>query len=322
MGKPPSKSKGRAQSSTGTVTPPTIIDLTTKSKAGRKKTSYVWEHMKKQEVESAASDPYIYKNKDGKEGAICDVQTTKKKRNPAFLFADRLEVVEPCGLFILSKDGNTSGIIAHLKSTHKIERPDDLEENETLPRVPRQNLFLQSQRSSLMVKKKYSFREITARFLAKKYLPFTLFENEAKLALEWLESYKAETRKEPIQLVSGDTVAQDTVNLAVIFQKQLTEHFASDDVGKVSIGLDCWSAPNRDSYFGVSASWIDEEWVLRRAVVGMEPFNPPHTGTRMADLLKLVLQEYGLEVKDIMTLVCDNASNNKTMVDALVLIGF
>ena len=35
-----------------------------------------------------------------------------------------------------------------------------------------------------------------------------------------------------------------------------------------------------------------------------------------------ILKEYNLDIKHIMSLVCDNASNNKTMVDELIDMGF
>lgn len=143
------------------------------------------------------------------------------------------------------------------------------------------------------------------------------------MSKEWVESYVEEriTEKDP-QLCTGNSVAQDINNLAVEFQKHLSKHWASENVGKISVGLDCWTAPNRSSYFGVTASWIDEDWILRRGVIGMEYFKPPHTGLRMAELLIKILKEYDLNTKHIMSLVCDNASNNNTMVDELIYIGF
>ncbi len=81
----------------------------------------------------------------------------------------------------------------------------------------------------------------------------------------WLDSYAAEKVEggNKDKFVSRIT---DTVEMAALFQKQMKKHWSSPDVGKVSFGLDCWSASNRTPYFGVSASWINEKWNLSRTV--------------------------------------------------------
>ena len=225
---------------------------------------------------------------------------------------------EPCGEVIKAASKNNKQIKIHLQKEHGIvEAKHDAADPKNI---------MKKTKSSLRIKNKtFSFRENTARFLAKKYLPFSFFDDP--ITENWLGSYVSEFNaaakdKKVIQLVSRNTIVQDTINMAALFQKQLKFHFASQGVGKPSIGLDCWTAPNRDSYFGVSASWIDEDWILRRGVIGMEYFDPPHTGKRMADLLQQILKEYNLEIGSIMTIVCDNASNNKTMIDALEATGF
>jgi hypothetical protein len=226
-------------------------------------------------------------------------------------------------LLVPAKNGNTTGLAKHIQNDHKISpqavRDFDLERDDR--DEGQMQKYLHRTQSTLKIqKKKYTFREFTARLIAKKYLPFSFLENDRQLVKDWLQSYAVESSKNIA--IGRKTVAQDIVNLAYEFQNQLKVHWASKEVGNVSIGLDCWTAPNRQSYFGVTASWIDEDWNLRRGVIGMEYFDPPHTGERMAQLLAKILGEYGLKVKDIMTLVCDNASNNKTLVDALVPLGF
>ena len=174
--------------------------------------------------QNEGTDEYIT-IQDGKEGVVCNVKMNKWMRDPnaSSLVADRIQTVEPCGQFISAKYGNTSGIIHHLQTAHRISKPQQPEEVHEEGGTLRKFLEL-PENSSLPITKKYTFRENTAKVFAKKYLPFSFLEND-KLLLEWLESYRTEANNGPVELVSRNTIAQDTVNLAAAFQKQESQHW-------------------------------------------------------------------------------------------------
>ena len=104
--------------------------------------------------------------------------------------------------------------------------------------------------------------------------------------------------------------------------------------GLISLTCDAWQASNSDGYFAVTGSWINEEnakWQLQTALLGFTQLNNAHNGTRLGQaLFKIVLRvRIAHKVstinhtsisaigafKQIGWVTCDNAKNNKTMLD-------
>jgi hypothetical protein len=110
--------------------------------------------------------------------------------------------------------------------------------------------------------------------------------------------------------------------------------------GKVSLTCDAWQAGNADGYFAVTAHWIEEptptNWELKSALIGFTRLNNAHNGERLGQALFKVIKRVGIEKHvsvfylidvpcrllftiKVGHIMCDNASNNSTMMKELAV---
>jgi hypothetical protein len=66
----------------------------------------------------------------------------------------------------------------------------------------------------------------------------------------------------------------------------------------------------------ITGYFIDAEWIFREVLLGFKPLSGSHSGINLSTVLLETLLEYGITDR-IFGLTTDNASNNKTMVNAL-----
>jgi hypothetical protein len=85
---------------------------------------------------------------------------------------------------------------------------------------------------------------------------------------------------------------------------------------KVSIVLDCWSAPRRDGFIAIKAYWVTTEWEMAEALIGFEAVGGNHTGESLGQLTLERLEKFGLSTR-VIAMTSDNASNNKTLAETL-----
>ena len=62
----------------------------------------------------------------------------------------------------------------------------------------------------------------------------------------------------------------------------------------------------------VTGYFIDANWKYREVLLGFEPLSGPYTGKYLTNILKQMLEQYGIEDR-IFVLMTDNASNNHTL---------
>ncbi len=85
---------------------------------------------------------------------------------------------------------------------------------------------------------------------------------------------------------------------------------------KISLTCDAWTARNQDQFVGISAHYIDNEWVLRKELLGFSLLEGEHSGEKLAAVLHEHIVDFNLENK-ILSITTDNASNNNTMMEEL-----
>lgn len=85
---------------------------------------------------------------------------------------------------------------------------------------------------------------------------------------------------------------------------------------KLSIALDCWTSPFRQSFMAITGYFIDVNWNYREILLGFEPISGSHTGTNLSIILFDLFQEHHLEGR-VLTMTTDNASNNNTLHDSI-----
>lgn len=78
--------------------------------------------------------------------------------------------------------------------------------------------------------------------------------------------------------------------------------FQSERVkGLVSETADAWQAGNTDSYFAVTAHWVEEDesggWDLKNAIIGFTRLNHSHHGRRLGQALFKVNERLGITAR-------------------------
>jgi len=87
-------------------------------------------------------------------------------------------------------------------------------------------------------------------------------------------------------------------------------------ITKVNLAIDAWTSPNNLAFLGVMGYYITDDWEYKEILIGFEPLLGSHTGEHLAQVVNSLLVTYKLENR-LLTITTDNASNNKTMQEAL-----
>ncbi|KAJ4776673.1 Zinc finger BED domain-containing protein DAYSLEEPER [Rhynchospora pubera] len=119
------------------------------------------------------------------------------------------------------------------------------------------------------------------------------------------------------KLPSRNTIRSDCMN---IYEEERVELY--DFLGKIdcmfSFTSDLWSSKGRDrGFMSLTCHYIDENWVLRKRIIGFTPLPSPHTGRNIAHAIYSKLVDWNLD-KKILCLVLDNSSANDVCVRELL----
>ena len=116
-------------------------------------------------------------------------------------------------------------------------------------------------------------------------------------------------------LPAATTISRRSVSLS---KKKFAKFQAilAENSSRLSFGLDIWTSPAQDSYLGITVHYIDDDWVLRECLYDFVPFPGQHTGRHIFDVFE---KSIGPLYTKIHALAVDNATNNDTFLDNLIL---
>ncbi|KAI0603786.1 hypothetical protein TUN205_11975, partial [Pyrenophora tritici-repentis] len=90
----------------------------------------------------------------------------------------------------------------------------------------------------------------------------------------------------------------------------------STAVSPIHISTDLWTSPFRSSLLAVCAQWVDHEYKLQKALLGLPECRYSHSGEQQAHLLLQTLEEYGIQSR-VGWHTGDNATSNDTCLEHL-----
>ena len=91
---------------------------------------------------------------------------------------------------------------------------------------------------------------------------------------------------EPNFSIPGDEKARTLIHTAYKRScHQLIELLTTADV--INITTDLWTSPTNESFIGVTATWLDDEWKFNEALLSIEVIPSPHTAENIRDILVL-----------------------------------
>ncbi|EXU94692.1 hypothetical protein X797_012228 [Metarhizium robertsii] len=85
---------------------------------------------------------------------------------------------------------------------------------------------------------------------------------------------------------------------------------------QIHYSIDLWKSPNRKSFLGICAQFVDNEYVLRKALLALPQCRFSHSGETMAAHILEAIKAYEVAEKTGY-IVGDNASSNDTCVAAI-----
>ncbi|KAG6990846.1 hypothetical protein FOFC_02844 [Fusarium oxysporum] len=83
----------------------------------------------------------------------------------------------------------------------------------------------------------------------------------------------------------------------------------------IHISSDLWTSPHRHGMLAVCGQWVDKDYRLRKALLGLLECPKDHSGKSQAGLIADVLKRFGIRRVGYHT--GDNATSNNTCLEAL-----
>lgn len=90
-------------------------------------------------------------------------------------------------------------------------------------------------------------------------------------------------------------------------------------MSKIHISADLWTSPHRHAMLAVCAHWVDANYNLQTALLGLPECPNDHSGQAMAELIHDQLEEYEIE-DSFGYFIGDNASSNNTCLEHLAVL--
>lgn len=84
----------------------------------------------------------------------------------------------------------------------------------------------------------------------------------------------------------------------------------------IHLSCDLWTSPHRHSLFAICAQWVDHDYQLQKALLGLPECRLDHSGRHQADLILRVLEGFKITSR-IGWVTGDNATSNDTCLELL-----
>ncbi|KAM3517794.1 hypothetical protein MY4038_010248 [Beauveria bassiana] len=85
---------------------------------------------------------------------------------------------------------------------------------------------------------------------------------------------------------------------------------------KVHFSIDLWSSPHRKAFLGICGQWVDDNYELREALLGLPNIRHNHSGETMSRHLLDTIRHFGI-ADNVGYFTADNATSNDTCMSAL-----
>lgn len=145
--------------------------------------------------------------------------------------------------------------------------------------------------------------EKIVEWLAIKYLPFNFFDDQPTQT--FFESLN------PAVVMPKRTSMREKVLLTFEKCKQNVMNILVENSSKISFTIDGWTSINNNSYYGITAHFIDQLWQMHSLVIDFIPSKGQHSGKHIASLFYDCMKQYNILTK-IQGITVDNVSANTT----------
>ena len=102
----------------------------------------------------------------------------------------------------------------------------------------------------------------------------------------------------------------------LLYSSQLAESLQTTQ-SKIYISSNLWTSPHRHSVLAVCAQWVDEDFKLQKALLGLPECKYSHSGATQAELIAGTLRKFNITAQNLGYHTGDNATLNNTCLEEL-----
>ncbi|OBS17406.1 hypothetical protein FPOA_12058 [Fusarium poae] len=100
-----------------------------------------------------------------------------------------------------------------------------------------------------------------------------------------------------------------------LYSSQLAERIQTQS--KIHISSDLWTSPHRHGVLAVCVQWVDEDFKLQKALLGLPECKYGHSGATQAELVAGTLRKFNITAQSLGYYIGDNAASNETCLEEL-----
>jgi len=204
-----------------------------------------------------------------------------------------------CGHLMGSTDSSTGNFIAHLVSRHAImeeSHKQKLRQQQSIqPKLDQMFQGLVANDPKRKARRDQKF----VSMLVKDQLPINLREGVG--FSEFLEEF------DPNYQLPSEKHCRTLLTDGFLYSKESLKKMLYDNIIFCSLTCDLWTGRDRMGYFGVTCSFIDNNFQLNELVLTIKYLPYPHNGESIAEALNLIIDEWRLTNK-VFTITTDNTA--------------
>lgn len=102
----------------------------------------------------------------------------------------------------------------------------------------------------------------------------------------------------------------------VFYRDQIKDKLLAIVSSPIYISTDLWTSLHRHALLAVCAQWVDQDYQLQKALLGLPECRDNHSGERQADLIMSILETFGIMSK-LGYHTGDNAISNDTCLKSI-----
>lgn len=121
--------------------------------------------------------------------------------------------------------------------------------------------------------------------------------------------------KPGIKIPSATTIKDRVMETYKVMKARLGDQLCNAG-SKISLTLDCWTSPHHRAYLGITAHYIDANWVPHSLVLAFVRLSGEHTAENLCEAFIPACDEFGI-LGHVLGITTDNAANINSFLSRL-----
>ncbi|GFW43200.1 zinc finger BED domain-containing protein 1 [Trichonephila clavipes] len=266
------------------------------------------------------------------------------------IVSEDIAVCKLCGSQFQQKSGSTSNLFGHLRLHHPLQFSEVSNKSKVVTATVQYSPFCAAvdesidepqPQSSMAVSKSNQFNFVdNHRHKRQKFMTdFQRLDDQAskrttdsvtKFLVCTMQPYNLVDRKELINMVKvlnpryslpgrKHFTATAVPKLYNEVRDKIRQELSLINKDTISVTTDCWTSIANTPYITITVHFITSEWALKSACLACAHFDDDHNGKNIAEVLRSILNDWGIDVQNIMSITTDNGRNILKTIEELNL---